>query len=458
MSLHIQPLMHKLTDCGPDTRFILETILRSGWHDPQSPLTGSLFSKHFHVAARVVSGSLAELATVGVLERLESEPGGKGRPKISYQISSQALVAIHKKQDPCSLHEDHLNRLFSEADIPVALLGRHPQHRRERAATTKLGKPAPPGARNRLSICNRMLVGALLASADRFGVVSTLSNLDLRQLTGLNSESLSHRLKRLAGLGLIRCYMPGLSSSVFSAGKVNSSYFLNLNHAGFELVRSYAVVAHVARDKQARIINHAEALRRDALAGSQSVSKKLYDTPMAVIRFLARQEHAVFDVLQVRLLCYASELLSRHWLDLDTLRHVDADWLREKIANDFRKPLNPDMDQGEADREWQVIIGHFCMLVFEIAGDYRSRFGQANWIGYHWGSLSILPVLQDAGYWIITLLLQPLPIDLSECTVLVEERRGIVNPESWSSEADMPLMQRIQCGLATRPARRLLKR
>ncbi|MFG0822808.1 hypothetical protein ACF8QE_25480 [Pseudomonas sp. GLN_3] len=457
MSLRIMPLLQKLTDCGPEARFILETISRAGAWGGDKPFRSSLLAKQLHLATGVISAALRELVAVGVLERLESSPGGKGRPTISYQIAPGSLVMLEEEQSPSAFHAEHLKRLFSGADIPAALMVTQPKPQKERTAVTKLGRPAPPGARNRLSICNRMLLGALLASADQFGIVSGLSNLDLRRLTGLDPESLSHRLKRLAGVGLIRSHVPGVSSSVFSNGKVNSSYFLNLNHPGFGIGRSCAVIVHLARDAQAKRIDHAEILRRDTLAGSRSSDKKIFDTPAAVIRFLAWQKPEVFDVLQLRLLQYASELLTRHWLDLGAQRNVDADWLRDKVACDLRKPPIRDEDQGKADREWQVVIRHFCGLVFEIARDYRSRFGQADWIGYDSGGLSILPVLQGNGYWIITLLLQPPPIDVSECTVLVEERRGVVSLESWRSESDMPLIRRIQCGLATRPARRLAR-
>lgn len=459
MSLRIQPLLQKLTHCGPEARFILEAIASggSGSEGEGECFRGKLLAKQLRMVEGAVIAALGELVAAGVVERLESVPAGKGRPTISYQIAPQSLAILGGRNIHMSPHAEHLNRLFSGADIPAEILGAQPKPQKERATLTKRGKRAPPGGRSRLSICNRLLLGALLANADQFGVVTGLSNLDLGRLTGLDSGSLKHRLKRLMGLGLIRSYVPGVSSVVFSAGKVSSSYFLNLNHPGFGVAGGCAVVIHVARDDQAKRIDHAEILRRDTLAGERSTDKKHFNTPAAVIRFLAGQEPAVFTVLQLQLLHYASDLLARCWSGLGAEHGVDEAWLRDRIARDLRKPSRPDGDQGEADGEWQVVISYFCRLVFEIARDYRWRFGQADWIGYDSGDVSILPVLQDTGYWIITLLLRPPPVNLFECTVLLEERRGVVNTGPWRSEADMPLMKRIQCGLATRPARRLLR-
>ncbi|MNE17789.1 hypothetical protein D3C80_1107840 [compost metagenome] len=289
--------------------------------------------------------------------------------------------------------------------------------------------------------------------ADRFGQVAGVSNLDLIRLTGLDAESLKHRLKRLLAVGLIRTYVPGASSSVFRAGKISSTYFLNLNHPAFGLKRNCAVVVHRLGWEDERRVSHEESLWRDVLRVSKHGSEVRTETPSAVIRFLAGQRGVVFRLLQFMLLQYASELLARHWRELGTKGFVDGGWVRERIEGDLRKSSMPEGGQDDVDKEWKAVISYFHGEVLKIARDYRSRFGQADWIEFDSGGLSILPVLQGTGYSIITVLLRPPPEWLSECTVLLEERPGVVNPESYSGEADMDLVTRIHYGLASYPAK-----
>jgi len=101
---------------------------------------------------------------------------------------------------------------------------------------------------------------------------------------------LKHRLKRLLAVGMIRSYVPGASSSVFRAGKILSTYFLNLNHPAFGLKRNCAVVVHQLGWEDDRRISHEERLRTDARYGSEVGTK----TPQAVTRFLARQTGVIF--------------------------------------------------------------------------------------------------------------------------------------------------------------------
>lgn len=459
MSLRIQPLIPKLTDCGPEARFILETIARGGSHGGSAGecFRGKLLAKQLHMVEGIVSAALGELLAVGVVERLESARAGKGRPKISYQIAPQSLATLEGQQCSHASHPEHLKRLFSGADIPAELLGAQPKPQRKRSTVTKLGKPAPPGARSRLSICNRLLLGALLANADQFGVVTGLSNLDLRRLTGLDSESLSHRLQRLRGVGLIRSYVPGVTSSVFRTKKVNSSYFLNLNHPGYGLSGEGAVLVHWL--PQSKVRNDVFGVfLRDIHGFRRPPALNRAETPKEVLHFLARERRSVFDVLRLMLYRCASELLSRHWFELSCEGSVDPGWLRERIEADLQRPPSLGKGEVESDRAWKVVIDHFCKLVSGIAQAYRARFGAANWIGFDLADLSILPVLEGEGDEIMVLLLQPRPVEISTCTILRESQRGELAIESWGEESEMPLDYRFVCGLLTPPARRLLKR
>ncbi len=460
MSLQIQAVLGRLTGCGPEARFILEATARG------SSLSGSegeyfrskLLAKQLRMVEGTVSTALGELVAAGVMERLEAAATGKGRPTISYQIAPQSLALLAGQQSPHIFHSEHLQRLFSGADIPAEILGAQPKPRKERAIVTKRGKPAPPGARSRLSVCNRLLLGALLANADQFGVVAGLSNLELRQLTGLDSESLSHRLQRLRGVGLIRSYVPGVTSSVFRTRKVNSTYFLNLNHPGYGLNAVGAVLVHWLPESKVRS-DAFDVLRRDVLGfrGPQPPLNRP-ETPKTVLHFLAHARRPIFDVLRLMLYRCASELLSRHWCDLPRDGEGNYDWLRDRIEAGLQPPVGYEGEEVEPDRAWREILSHFCKLVVEIARTYRTRFGAANWIGFDQVQFCILPVLQGEGDEVIGLLLQPRPQEASLCTILWEPPRGDFIPENWGAEAEMPLEYRFYCGLLTPPAKRLLRR
>jgi DNA-binding MarR family transcriptional regulator/DNA-binding Lrp family transcriptional regulator len=460
MPLKIQAVLDRLTGCEPEARFILEAIARDSslGRCEGEYIRSKLLAKQLHMAEGAVTAALGELVAAGLVERIESASAGKGRPKVSYQVAPQSLALLAGQQCSHALHSEHMQRLFSEADIPAEILGAQPKPRKERAIVTKHGKPAPPGARSRLSICNRLLLGALLANADQFGVVVGLSNLELRQLTGLDSESLSHRLQRLRGLGLIRSYVPGVTSSIFRTKKVNSTYFLNLNHPGYGLCEVGAVLVHWL--PQSKVRNDTfDVLWRDVLGFRSSLPPlNRPETPKTILHFLARERRPVFDVLRLMLYRCASELLSRHWDDLARDGEGHYDWLHDRIEAYLQPPAGYGGADVEPDRAWQEILSYFCKLVVEIGQAYRARFGVANWIGFDLVQLCILPVLQSEGDEVIALLLQPRPTEASICTILREYPRGDVIPENWGAETEVPLDYRLYCGLLTPPAPRLLKR
>lgn len=459
MSLRTQPLLQALTDCGPEARFILEVIAR---RDSYGGGAGECFrcgllAKELHMAEGMISLALRELVAVGVVERLESASAGKGRPTISYQIAPPSLAILEGHPCPDAIHLDHLKLLFSGADIPAGILSTKPKPQKERSTVTKLGKPAPPGARSRLSICNRLLLGALLANADQFGVVAGLSNQDLRRLTGLDAKSLSHRLKRLRGVGLIRSYVPGMTSPIFRTRKVNSTYFINLNHSGYGLSSVGAVMVHWLPQHAVKN-DPIDLLRWHVQDFNQQLSLSQAETPKAVLHFLASERRPFFNVLRLMFYRCASELLMRYWLDLTRDGFGYDGWLRDRIEADLQPPAGIGGGDVELDKAWGEILSHFCKLVVAIAQAYRARFGAANWIGFDSVGLCILPVLQGDGDKVMAVLLQPRPMEVSTCTILRVARRGELAIESWGDEAEMPLDRRFHCGLLTPPARRLLKK
>lgn len=457
MSLLIEGIATNLDGCGVTARFVLEALACGVLRDNDDfPCTAKALAKRLHVSEKVITCAVAELVSVGVLSRF-SKPVGRGRPAISFHITPAEIALLKEKGCSYGFHVQHLSQLFSGVEIVTNTLGAEPKVERKTPEPTKSDRTSPLGARGQLSADNRLLLGALLAHADRFGVVKGVGSVELRRLTGLDPESLKYRLQRLVALGWIRRQVPGLSSSIFNGGKISSTYYLNLNHSGFVVRRSTAVIVHVARDRDGQRIDHGEILRRDVRASKVRHAENPIETPKAVIRFLAGQKIEVFEVLQHMLLGHASDLLSRHWFELGHNQSIDDGWLQANIAAALQKPARLEAGQAEAESAWGVVISHFCAVVMDMAKEFKSRFSQANWIGFEAGGLSILPASEGAGYQVITMVLQPPPLGVPECMELLEERYGVVNPKTWSSEVEMSLDNRRFCGLASRPARWLMK-
>jgi len=132
-------------------------------------------------------------------------------------------------------------------------------------------------------------------------------------------------------------------------------------------------------------------------------------TPLSVLRFLAGQRPRVYLVLQSLLYRYASFLLSHHWSALVPGAYLWDDKLYAMIKRDFRQPVLKGASEdtkAEPDRresEWVEIIEHFYRLTHEIAHEFRSRFGQATFLSLDGRQISVLPVADDLGYKVITL-------------------------------------------------------
>lgn len=465
MSLKTKPVLSRLIGCKPEARFILEATARDSslGRDEDQYIRSKLLAKQLRMVEGTVTAALGELVTAGLVERIESTTSGKGRPRVSYQIAPQPLVLIADQQSTLPVHSEHLQRLFSRADIPTEILSSEPKPRKERAVVNKNGTPAPPGARGRLSLCNRLLLGALLANADQFGVVAGLSNLKLRQLTGLDSESLSHRLKRLREVGFIRSYVPGVTSSVFRTKKISSTYFLNLNHPGYGLnaVGAVLVHRHSFHEIQNDVCNDlwSNVCKFRGPYPPQSPLK----TPKPVLEFLRHVTRPAFNVLRLMLYRHVCELLSRHGYGLLGGSAENYEWLRDRIDADLQPPAGHEDGDGQAkgkrgdvgaDPEipWQPIISYFCELVVDIAKMYRVRFGATKWTGFDQVQFCILPVLECEEDEVITLLLQPRPQKASIYTVFHGYPGPGVKRQKWEAETDVPLEDRFNFGLLTRPA------
>lgn len=445
--LHIDEISADLAACGAPARFLLEAMACSALRDDaeRSACSAKTLAKRLHVSEKSVNDALAELVHVGAVSRL-SKISGRGRPAITYELGARFVKSLSLGDVSYGEHAEVLKQLFSGDDMVVAALGQESKKRGERLNVSEGERAKPPGGRGRLSTPNRLLFAVLLYRADKFGVVQ-IGFPELRRYTGMDSAQLKHRIHRLMSLGLIRRQVPGLSSSIFAAGRVSSTYFLNLGNPVFKAADAGAVFVHLAHSWDDKDTSHADVLRYDVNEHVKKLGLRSVETPPSVIHFLAGQRRAVFVVLQLMLYRYAAYLLSHHWNKLVAGKGLADSKLWGMIEEDFRQPPSDDIDDGLSMHDWDQVCGHFYKLAMEVACEFRSRFSQANWIDFSTVDVCILPTADDLGYKAITLMLRPAPSHLDRFAVLQERRLGDVELLSFKDEAELPLQNRFDFGL-----------
>ncbi|VVP61627.1 hypothetical protein PS870_06386 [Pseudomonas fluorescens] len=461
MKLFYQLFIASLQGTDPETRWVFELLAAGAVRtagDAQGYRVEAL-AVRFRLSRTLVSDALAELRRLGLVVPERSRSEGKGRPSLTYTLSPKVVQTLTAGGSVYGVHAELLDCLLSGTPIETQVPGLPLRPAKQRLAVTKAGRPAPPGASKRLSAGNRLLFATLLARADHCGVVSGLGGPELRQLTGFDAASLKHRLRRLMDLGLIRRYVPGVSSSIFARARVSSTYFLNLN-PGFGLKSHCAVMVHLACDWEAKRFTHADILSFDVAAYERGDSHSALVTPLSVLRFLAGQRPRVYLVLQSLLYRYASFLLSQRWSALVPGAYLWDDKLYAMIRRDFRQPVlkggseHATAEQSRHESEWVEIIEHFYRLTHEIAHEFRSRFGQATFLSLEAAQMSVLPVADDLGYKVITLVTGSPPEGAKAFVWLEEERPGVVRLRPQMAESEVNLLNRYDFGLLTPPKRK----
>lgn len=460
MTLFYQLFLESLQGADPETRLVFELLAASPVRttgDAQGYRVEALAAQ-FRLAPKLVSDALGDLVRLGLVVRERSLSEGKGRPAITYALAPVVVQTLKVSGPGYGVHAELLECLLSGTPLETQVPGLQLRPAKQRLAVTKSGKPAPPGASKQLSACNRLLYATLLARADHCGVVSGLGGPELRQLTGFDAASLKHRLRRLMDLGLIRRYVPGVSSSIFARARVSSTYFLNLN-PGFGLPSNCAVVVHQSWNLEDKRFTHTDILRFEVAAYTRGDGDSDWVTPLSVIRFLAGQRARVYPVLQSMLYRYASYLLSQRWSDLLPGAYLWDDRLYAMIRGDFRQPVpkvtgeDTTAEQDSLDADWVEIIEHFYRLTHEVAHEFRSRFSQATFLPLEAVQMSALPVADDLGYKVIALVLSPAPSGAKAFAWLEEKRRGVVKLRPPTAESEVDVRNRYDFGLLTPPQR-----
>lgn len=471
MPLYFERFPKVVYACGPDARFLLEVIVAGPEHrhEPWQELSVKSLAQHLRLDETVVSAALSELVAAGVLERVVGpRDGSRGRGRVTYGLCNEP------EQADCMYpqHAELLQTLFSKADLAFAVLGRElgraskpgelgeSRESGKKGAAAKLeqdkqepeqGKHQLAGGRGRLSVRNRLLFAVLLSRSDRFGEVQ-ISVSELALCVGMPAERVKNRLARLMDVGLIRRCVPGLSSLIFKAGRISSTYFLNLEILG----AGGAIAVHVDSRREEKRRTHMDFLCGSVSHFAGTGRFRDLKAPRSVLLFLRGERPEVFSLLQHLINGYASHLLSRHWDALGSEALVEDPEVVGLIKSCFRCPSSG-LGPGGSFNE---VCEYFYSLAIDVAREYRGRFGQTNWVGLASVDVRILPAAENRGHEAITVLLRSDPRRSGDVAVLQElgkfnvlEDEGLecvtICPER--SEADLSLRRRWEYGLITLP-------
>jgi DNA-binding Lrp family transcriptional regulator len=273
---------------------------------------------------------------------------------------------------------------------------------------TVLPRASVPSRTSLLSRSNRLLLAVLSAHADRFGIVNSLGNVELCRLTGLEQTSLKQRIKKLIEMGFIRRHVPGVASPIFDE-KLKSTYVLNLNHrqisSGTDMI---GFVVHQCADEWADDVRYIGDVWFDLERWRNSATKHKYSllefsTPASVLRLFRHAPKHAIEQLQFFLSGCVTDLLARHWEQLDVAKSDFFLGVRGDISAFFRKPMRDVKDASLLDET--EIIDFLWEMTIQFARVCKVRFSRID--GLAWSSLNfrLLPSDLRLGYSCLGMLL-----------------------------------------------------
>lgn len=477
---HNEIFKKEVADCSPDARFLLEVMAMQWGRGDRSVLrwtVGSL-SKLLHSPLTMVRKALLELAGLGLVELSTERSRNGGRPAHEYAFGDAIRQWFESNSVDYGHHSDRMATLLSGAKFRVRVIGRKAQVPK-RQEPERDGEKRPVAPEGFLSLRNRLLLGMLLSRADRFGCVRDLPTKELQQLTGMNSDRVKHRLGRLVSLGLIRMIVPGVSSSIFRDGWLASSFYLNLNHPGFDRPPANAIGMSLALgDDGFGAFDRLEADLYDLrhqLRKRQGVddNKALlahawsqYFTPEAVLRYLFNERPPALLALRVCMYHHAADLLDEFPVGKVALSKEQESKLIAALQAELTglgvecPAESTALDSGAQDETKggdtlaAIVVNHFCSMIVSIANVYQTRFTKLREAKFSGLRVCILPVRHAAGDGadkVGTVLFDGVANGRNLCTLVQASVDGGKIRDTWGREVDIPIAVRFSHGLLSKP-------
>lgn len=449
----LRALLCEIRGLQPETKYFLVRFIQCfGVTDPVC-LGVKEFAKQVGVTDRQSSAALDALVDAEILV-CSLVPNKRGRQARWYGVAKTFLAELNRLPVPVGvMHKAAIERLMVHVGTDAAEI-RTFQNQEKAQSLAYLRARKKPGA---LSRVNRLLMAVLLCGADRFGVVRNLGTVQICKATGLSKEMLRNRLKTLMNQSLIRCYLPGLSSPVLSVKK-KSIYYLNLNHA--QLVAGRQAISILAVTGGGMYLAGPELLQgiRGAVNRVKSDARPLHSSQEApIFTLLAGQGRSFYGTFEGFLDEYASQLLSRHWLNLAEggalKERVDDLQLRQQILKDFRLHAG---FQGVGDLDVDVTRARFNGQIYDLAYDmalwFKCLLSNASNVPLSELDFVIVPNPATAGHFCRAFLALPKAEQAWSGYLIIDTGGAQASVRSFAGEQGIPLEELYAYGLLSKPS------
>lgn len=423
----------KIEGLGPEDRLVLALFWKLFGSAGSVQLRAAQLMDCLGVSQHVLMRSLSNLSAADAFLLVRKVSVGRGRPSRSFEISPKVQACLNTYSDvSCPLVcMQAIENLLSMPKVQYS----EPASEGVKGRAVGIKRPPVRKKSNQLSLGSRWLLAVLVSHASSMGVVLGLGRSYLQHLTGMSEPRLKEQLLRLAELGIIRCYVPGVSCVLFKETKVSTTYFLNLSHSFFGLQSGRSAVYVTQEEWVDRRLDLSFAARP------------------AVELFLHRLRDEVFNVFCIRLEGYISFLLSTHWskLKLPLCSELNRT-LQGIIAADFRRPDGRSAGSRSIDEgDWLLAIEYFAWLSFERARKIKDRLARMPAGDLDGAKFQLIPIsYQLRNFRITTLLIERSPVLPYNCLVI--KYTGIGSCQLYKSEDELTKQERHFFGLQMRPA------
>lgn len=427
-----------LAGVSPEAKFVLVRFVQLYGLWESITIGVKELAKASGATDRVVSSALAELVAEDLLIRTPIVCG-RGRPKSGYRASSK------------------LSRLLEDENKKLNVINR--------PRIDHVLNPSAENCKGGLSVCNRLLLSTLLLYADQFGIVRGIGVSRLSQATGLNRDRIKAQVHKLIALRVMRGVIPGVATSVV-LGVSKSVYFINFHHGFFQKGSSGAIVLTFVSKSSG---DSGEMSEVAAIIGSARLGKGLeferhkkfsgilpdsdrFNALAGLFSSLAK-DRSSSRALQVRLEEYASGLLSKHWKALELGQFNSDDELQLRIKKDFSKGTGTGRDFKDDGLRSELFFEFVYVVAVLMARRVQSLVFSAKGFAYEIAGLQILPSFEPGTYFGRfavgrSLLIVPgNSFRAGECYVMNESNLGEPTCERFSSEEEMPEIDRYRFGL-----------
>ncbi|PKI18780.1 hypothetical protein CXB65_25585 [Pseudomonas monteilii] len=436
--MHCVLLGLELAGISPETKLVLVRFVQLYGLWESITIGVKELAKASGATDRVVTSALSELVAEGFLIRTPIVCG-RGRPKSGYRASSKLSSLLED--------ENHKLNVINRPKIDHVL------------------NPSAENCKGGLSVCNRLLLSTLLLYADQFGVVRGIGVSRLSQATGLNRDRIKAQVHKLIALSIMRGVIPGVATSVV-LGVSKSVYFINLHHDFFQKGSSGAIVLTFVSKSSG---DSGEMSEVAAIIGSAQLGKGLeferhkkysgilpdsdrFNALAGLFSSLAK-DRGSSRALQVRLEEYASGLLSKHWNALELGQFNSDDELQVRIKKDFRKGTGSGRDFKADGLRGELYFEFIYVVAVLMARRIQSLVLSVKGFSHEIAGLQILPSFEPGPYFGRfavgrSLLIVPgNSFRAGECYVMNESNLGEPACERFSSEEELPEIDRYRFGL-----------